>query len=164
MSQPWVPAAPGVYTIQVRAKSIGGAWSDYAVVSVTIEGGPTITPTLVISPTPVSSFTPTPVPSVIPSPTSANPTFTLNENAFCRIGPDVSFKDVTGITKGETVDIQGVSQDGFWYFVFWKKFNVKCWVAAPTGQANGNVQGVLVIVSPDTPTPSPEPIPTGGKP
>lgn len=158
MSQGWTPSAPGTYTLQVRAQNSAGHWSDYAVVNVTVQTQPTDTPTLIVSPTLVVTLTP----SITPTP--ASPTFTLNENAFCRKGPDTSFPDITAIPKGDTVDIQGVSEDGFWYFVFWKDFNVKCWVAAPAGQANRNLQGVVVLVSPDTATPKPVPEPTGYKP
>jgi hypothetical protein len=114
------------------------------------------TPTLTSTPTLIPTATSAPVlgtPTQTLTPTPAVPSFTLTENAFCRKGPDVSFSDVTGITKGETVAIQGVSEDGYWYFVFWARFKVKCWVAKPTGQAGGDLTGVPVMVSPDTPTP-----------
>ncbi len=158
MSQDWTPSAPGTYTLQVRAQNTAGHWSDYAVVNVTVEGQPTDTQTPVVSPTRVVTLTP----SLTPTPVS--PTFTLNENAFCRKGPATFFPDVTAIPKGDIVDIQGVSEDGFWYFVFWKDFNVKCWVASPAGQASGNLQGIPVLVSPNTSTPKPAPEPTGYKP
>ena len=160
MSQPWTPSAPGTYTIQVRAQSSNGQWSDYAVINVTVEGMPTntFTPVATFTPTLVSTSTSTPTPTA--TPTSAGPTFTLIENAFCRKGADISFPDVTAIPKGETVDIQGVSEDGFWYFVLWQKFNANCWVAVHAGQVNGNVQGVPVLVSPPTATPRPTLTPT----
>jgi hypothetical protein len=158
MGQDWTPSAPGTYTLQVRAQNTAGHWSDYALVNVTVEGMPTNTFT------PVATSTPTQIPSSTSTPTSSAPTFTLVENAFCRKGPDTSFSDVTAIPKGDTVDIQGVSEDGFWYFVFWKQFDVKCWVAAHAGQASGNVQGVPVLVAPNTATPKPLPEPTGRRP
>jgi outer membrane lipopolysaccharide assembly protein LptE/RlpB len=158
MSQDWVPSAPGTYTLQVRAQNTAGRWSDYAAINVTVQAQPTDTPTPVVSPTLVATLPPSLTPTLI------SPTFTLNENAFCRKGPDTSFPDVTAIPKGNTVDIQGVSQDGFWYFVFWKQFDAKCWVAAPAGQANGALQGIPVLVSQDTPTPLPVAEPTGYKP
>ena len=158
MKQAWTPTEPGTYQVRVRAQSGSGHWSDYAVVNVTVEAGPTNTPAPVVSPTLVVTLPP----SITPTP--ASPTFTLNENAFCRKGPDTSFPDITAIPKGDTVDIQGVSEDGFWYFVFWKQFDAKCWVAAPAGQASGALQGIPVLVSPDTPTPPPVPEPTGYKP
>src|SRR5258706_868770 len=122
--------------------------------------GPTSTPL----PLPPSfGATPTPTPAA-----ASAPTFTLTKNAFCRKGPDVSFPDVDAILKGETVDILNVSEDGFWYYVYWKQKNAKCWVAASAGQANGQLQGVQVLIGPATLTPTPapfEPSPTAtGKP
>jgi hypothetical protein len=151
MSQEWIPSTPGTYTLQVRAQNTAGHWSDYGVVNVTVEGESTNTPTLVVSPTSAATL----LPSLTPTP--ASPIFTLNENAFCRKGPNTSFPDITAIPKGGTVDIQGVSEDGFWYFVFWKDFNVKCWVAAPAGQTRGNMSGVRVLAGPNTPTPTATP-------
>jgi hypothetical protein len=162
--QMWTPPSPGTYEIRTRARNKAGVWGDYAVIMVTVGAGLNITPTFTISPTPVATSSSTLTPTSTQTPTAANPTFTLNENAFCREGPDKSFGDVTAIPKGDTVDIQGVSQDGFWYFVFWRDFNVKCWVAAHAGQANGNLQGIPVLVSPDTATPKPLSEPTGYKP
>ena len=172
MQQSWTPTQPGTYQVRVRSETSGGQWSGYAVVNVTVEGSPSPTPVPSDTPTPVITFTPTLVITSTPTspPTSAVPTFTLIENAFCRKGPDVSFPDITALPKGETVDIKGVSEDGFWYYILWAKFNTECWLAAPAGQTNGNLQGVPVLVSPGTATPppakkpKPTPVPTGYKP
>jgi len=160
MDQTWTPSAPGSYTLQVRAQSTSGQWSDYAVVNITVENAPsaTLTPMETFTPTPTATSIITPTSPTTPTPSA--PSLTLGENAFCRKGPDPAFPDVTAIPKGDIVDIQGVSQDGFWYFVFWQQFNVKCWVAAHAGQVNGNVQGVPVLVSQSTATPKPTLIPT----
>lgn len=155
IGQKWTPSQPGNYLIQVRGQTTGGSWSNYAEVNIIVTGS-TATPTLVPTETPtlVPTFTPTPV---------GPPTFTLTRNAFCRKGPDVSFADVTAITVAETVDILNVSADGFWYFVNWKKFDVRCWVTASSGTANGEITGVEVLVGPNTAEPSavaPTPVPT----
>jgi len=92
-----------------------------------------------------STETPTLVPSV--TPVSA-PSFTLTKNAFCRKGPDASFEDVSAILAGETVDILNISEDGFWYFVDWKSFNAKCWVATSAGNTSGDLGGIEVLVVP----------------
>jgi hypothetical protein len=110
------------------------------------------------TPAPAATITLTPAPTDTltntPSPTPSVPSFTLIKNAFCRKGPDVSWPDVTGIVLGETVTIQGVSEDGFWYFVYLPRYKVKCWVAAPTGLASGDLTGVPVMEGPPTPTPT----------
>jgi hypothetical protein len=123
---------------------------------------PSVTPRFLLIPTatwtPVEGFrevetlTPTPTP-VVP------PTFTLKENAFCRKGPDMSFPDVTAVLSGETVDILNVSEDGFWYFIYWKKFDAKCWVATGTGDVNGDVTGLKVLIGPALPEPKVPPKP-----
>jgi hypothetical protein len=105
-----------------------------------------------LTPTPEVTYTATPT-AVMP------PTFTLKINAFCRKGPDMTFPDVTAVTAGETVDILNVSEDGFWYFIHWKKFDAKCWVATGTGQVNGDVTGIKVLEGPSLPAPKPaEPV------
>ncbi len=119
------------------------------------------TPALVSTSTPAPApalshtLTPTPVPDTptnTPTPTPSVASFTLLKNAFCRKGPDVSWPDVTGIVLGETVTIQGVSEDGYWYFVYLPRYKVKCWVAAPTGRTSGDLTGLPVMEGPPTPT------------
>ena len=161
MDQSWTPTQAGTYQVRVRAQTSNGQWSRYAVVTVTVVDRPIVAPSSTESPTAVFTFTPTltetPASTSTPAATSTptTPRFTLTENAFCRKGADVSFPDVTGITTGETVDIMGVSEDGFWYFVFWKRFGVRCWVAAPAGQVSGDLNAVPMMVSPPTSTPVP---------
>ena len=108
----------------------------------------------------ISTNTPTPtsMPTSTPTPVEP-PTFTLKKNAFCRKGPDVSFPDVTAVLSGETVDILNVSEDGFWYFIYWKKFDAKCWVATGTGDVNGDVTGLKVLIGPALPEPKVPPKP-----
>lgn len=169
MKQKWTPTAAGSYQVRVRARSSSGQWSQYATVIVGVKRAPDVVPSLRASETPAARSTLTPQPTLTasaepPSPTASAqplaptaPTLSMTENAFCRQGADTSFPDITAIPAGETVDIKGVSADGFWYFVFWQKFSVRCWVAASTGQVSGDVSGITVINSPPTPGPSPTP-------
>ncbi len=146
IGQKWIPSEPGNYLVQVRGQTTGGAWSDYAHVNIIVVGAtavPSLTPTLV--PTFTPTFTPTPV---------RPPTFTFIKNAFCRTGPSVEFPDRTGMAAGEVVDILNISEDGFWYFVYWKKFDVSCWVASGAGEADGELSGVAVLAGPTLPVPS----------
>jgi len=153
----WIIAlAAGVVVLSVLAVSAGVVVLSYATPKKTPAATLTSESALlqsVFTPTPPSD--PTALSTTVASATAAAPTFTLNENAFCRKGPDMSFPDVTAIPKQETVAILGVSEDGFWYYVYWQQFDVKCWVAAATGQTAGNSQGVPVLSSPDTSTPKP---------
>jgi hypothetical protein len=98
------------------------------------------------------------IPSETPTPTAVTPpTLTLKKNAFCRKGPDMSFSDVTAVLAGETVDILNISEDGFWYFIHWKKFDATCWVVASTGDVSGNVTGVQVLTGPTLSAPDAPP-------
>jgi hypothetical protein len=151
LNQDWVAAKAGVYLVSTRAQSVNGTWSSDAVTTITILDTPPLTSTPRFTVTP--PFTPTSRFTVTPSPTLAGPlTFTLTQNAFCRQGPDVSFPDVTGITAGETVDLLNVSADGFWYYVYWKQFNAKCWVGARMGNVNGDISGIGVLAGPAQPS------------
>jgi hypothetical protein len=85
--------------------------------------------------------------------------FILTKNAFCRKGPDTSFSDVTAVPAGDTVKILNVSEDGFWYFVNWDKYNQKCWIAKSTGNPEGDLSVLKVLIVPTLP-PTPTPIPT----
>jgi hypothetical protein len=108
-----------------------------------------------------ASSTSTPVPSVTPV-AASGPKFVFDKNAFCREGPSTVFSDVTAMTAGETVDILGRNDElgSLWYFVEWKKFTVKCWVAASTGHPLGDLTAIPELASPPTPTPTSVPIPT----
>lgn len=107
---------------------------------------PSNTPTLGLSPT--QTLTP-----------AGPPLFILTKNGFCRKGPDTSFADITAVPAGDTVKILNISEDGFWYFINWEKFNQKCWIAKSTGNPVGDLSGLKVLIVPTLP-PSPTPIPT----
>jgi len=156
MHQTWQPGGPGTYVLSLRSRNNAGVWSMPILVTVIVAGREELI-TQVASATLTATGTVTPAVTYTSTltPTPATPIFTLLQNAFCRKGPDVSFSDVTAIPLGDTVDIQGVSTDGFWYFVFWKKFNAKCWVAAHSGRLSGNLDGVLVLTSVPTATQTP---------
>ena len=82
------------------------------------------------------------------------PQFVFDKNAFCRKGPNINYSDVTAISAGDTVQIQGISSDRLWYHIFWAKFNVNCWVAGSTGHVVGDVQNIPVMTPPPTVVPS----------
>jgi hypothetical protein len=150
ISQPWTPSQPGDYLIQVRGQTTGGEWSNYAEVNITVTGV-TATPeaTFTASPTFTATNTPTETSTSTPA---GFPKLTLTKNAFCRAGPNIAFRDITAIPAGDIVNIEGISEDGQWFYVFWEKFNVRCWVAASSGDVSGDVSGVPVLASPDLPT------------
>lgn len=106
--------------------------------------------------------TPTPVAAILDLPTVVDDSnfntpfvqFMFDKNAFCRKGPGIVYSDVTAIPAGDTVDIQGVSPDNEWYFIFWSKFNASCWVAISTGHVLGDLPTLPIF------TPVPTPVPT----
>jgi hypothetical protein len=105
----------------------------------------TPTPTRTRTPTPIRTATIVPTSTVVLSSTPSIPIFTFTTGAFCRTGPGTAYREVTGIGAGETVEITGRTTDSTWYYVFWKKFNVTCWVSVITGQAYGDLVGVPVL-------------------
>ena len=67
----------------------------------------------------------------------------------------MSLTAVTSFTAGETGDILNISEDGFWYFIHWKNFDTRCWVATGTGNANGDTTGLQVLTGPTLTAPEP---------
>jgi hypothetical protein len=89
--------------------------------------------------------------------------FTLTKNAFCRVGPGISYRDTTAVPVGEIVNLLGVSPDGEWYYILWSKFNARCWIAKSTGQSGGEFETLPILTPVPTPLPTvipPSPVPT----
>lgn len=159
----WRALTPGTYTISVRGQGTNGAWGNPASVRIIIMGPETATPlnsvTLVASDTPTSISVPTGEPTMTTvsntfTPTPAGePVITLIKNAFCRKGPSTSFSDVTAVPVGDQVNVRGVSEDGFWLFIYWPKFKVECWIVASAAPADFNPASLPVLRSPSTPSP-----------
>lgn len=105
----------------------------------------TPTPTETRTPTPTRRSTIAPTSTIALSSTPSIPIFTFTTGAFCRSGPGTAYREVTGIGADNTVEITGRNADNSWYYIFWEKFNVKCWVSAITGQAYGDLVGVPVL-------------------
>jgi uncharacterized protein YraI len=89
---------------------------------------------------------------------SCLPFFRFTRNAFCRSGPGQIYKELTGITSGELVEVIGRDQQSSWWYISWEKHSVRCWVSAVTGQVIGNPDQVPVVDVPP-PTLSPSPLP-----
>jgi len=159
--QIWLPGDQGNYQISVRAKNTLGEWSAPSKINVIIQGVPTQIPTvtLPLTPTPTSSATATVTPSETPSPTptaspAGPPVIVLVRNSFCRLGPGQDYREITALAAGDTAEVLGISQDRFWLFVLWPKFNVRCWIAAYAAPPDVDLSGVPVRAAPPTPTPT----------
>lgn len=99
---------------------------------------PTITPTATQTPTVTPSLTPT----ITPSPAPSIPQFTFHTGGFCRTGPGTAYRDITAIPAGDTVEILNTNSDRTWYYIFWEKFGVKCWVSSINGEVSGDLTSV----------------------
>jgi hypothetical protein len=151
--QTWLPRAGGTYQVSVRAQNTGGEWSAPASITLTIlDATPTETPSPM--PTVAPSETPTPSPTAMPA---GPPVIILVRNSFCRTGPGMVYREITALAAGDSAEVRGISQDGFWLFVYWTKFNVECWIVASAAPADTNLSGVPVLAAPPTPAPTSPP-------
>jgi len=156
--QTWLPRAGGTYQVSVRAQNTGGEWSAPASITLTILDA---TPTSVDTATPAA--TPTETATSLPSPTATlagPPVIVLVRNSFCRAGPGEVYRSITALAAGDSAEVRGISQDGFWLFVYWSKFNVECWIGASAAPPGTDLRGAPALTAPPTPTPTPTPSPT----
>ncbi len=156
--QTWLPRTGGTYQVSVRAQNTSGEWSAPANITLTILDA---TPTPVETATPAA--TPTETATSLPSPTATlagPPVIVLVRNSFCRLGPGEVYREITAIPTGDSAEVRGISQDGFWLFVYWPKFKVECWIVASAAPPGTDLRGIPALTAPPTPTPSPTMPPT----
>jgi hypothetical protein len=149
ISQTWSPAAPGDYTVQVRAENPAGTWSDYATVNVRI-GFPDRSPTLTAPPPPTATATST------PSPAYTVITFTPIRNVNCRYGPGQVYDILNSVLAGNPLPVEGRNEDKNWVYV-----NLQgngCWIGMANGNLNGDINQVPFHPYPPPPTETPTPV------
>lgn len=83
------------------------------------------------------------------------PSFTLSQNAHCRLGPGTAYDSVDVLTQGTTVAIEGRNEDSSWFWVLKPSGSSHCWVAASVGTASGEWQTVPIVAAPPLPTEPP---------
>ncbi len=154
--QTWLPRAGGTYQVSVRAQNTNGEWSAPANITLTILDS---APTATTSPTPAITSTETPLPSPTATPT-APLRIVLVKNSFCRAGPGQVYREITALAVGDSAEVRGISQDGFWLFVYWTKFKVECWIVSSAAPSDTDLSGVPVLAAPPTPLPTSPPQPT----
>ena len=142
--QPWTPAAPGVFTIKVRAQNPAGAWSDYATVTVTILGQD-------IQPTALAQLTATPAPG--------QPNGSVNKNTVCRSGPSLQYAILLYLNSGTPANIVGRNQDGTWWLIVRPDGYGNCWIPGTELTISGNT-GSVPVVQVAEPTALPTALPT----
>ena len=79
--------------------------------------------------------------------------FTLENNAYCRIGPDIKYEAQDFGLAGQTFMITGRSENGLWFYVDWLR-STHCWLSASMGTASGDWSGLRVYYGPPLPEPS----------
>ena len=122
----------------------------------------TKTPTVTITLT--STFTRIPTINteemLIPLSATSNPIFVLDLPSNCREGPGPDYSRSVNATLivGEKVEILGRNVGNSWYYIYWPKENVRCWV----WNELGHLENVPIIEVPTfTPVPTiPTPPPT----
>ena len=85
-----------------------------------------------------------------------DPHILLTKNAFCRIGPDPFFDDMTAFVAGTSLDLVGVNSERTWGKVEATVNEIKfqCWIALTSGEAEGE-DLVPVLMSPAFPEEEP---------
>jgi len=87
-------------------------------------------------------------------PAASTPTFTLQQNAFCRQGPGTNYPKVATLLAGDTAPIQGRLDNDAWFYIFWEPSNVHCWIAARLGTPAGDYGQTPALTPPPPPPPA----------
>jgi len=157
----WMPPAPGVYTLNVRATDTQGNSNarPMASVQITVSGGsPTPAPApglTTITPTPAEAaggvtITPSAIPGQI-----ITPSISLTQNANCRNGPGTAYDSVDVLVQGQTATIEGRNAESTWFWVLRPSGSGHCWVAGSVGNLTGEWSGVPVAAAPPPPDTTP---------
>ncbi len=112
----------------------------------------TIIPTLTFTPFPTATFTPTDTltptptltPSITPTATYALPTFTVNQQAYCRYGPSKAYLPAADLFAGDKGQVWGRSPYNNWLWVQPEKINHQCWVAPSVINVVGDVSALWI--------------------
>ncbi len=167
MLQSWIPAAAGVYTLQVRTTTAGGQTQVSTPVGVNVidrlPTSPTVEPaTITPSPTPFDTLTPTETSTpiitmsetIVSVPMNIVPSVTSIDDTSCRTGPSSVYPVIGILGSGEDAVIIGSNHDQTWWFVQ-QTNGVDCWVWDGVVTVNGTTGGVSIAPIPPTPDPTP---------
>lgn len=156
ITQVWIPTAPGVYELSVRAMNPSGDYGPQTSVMVTVgeeeeeqeeEAAPSATPT------------PAEVDVEIEPEECI---FEAAANLFCRLSNDTRFEAIDSLTPGEMAPVVGESSDGFYWFVTGPNSGRTC--SVPKGERYGEVSGDCSGLPEFTPMPTPVDTPTDTEP
>jgi hypothetical protein len=109
-------------------------------------------------PAPTDTTAPETLPSDTPPAAAGPPTFTANQDIFCRLGPSTIYEEVRTMTGGQTLPILGkgispVDGTSIWWQV--EIDGRRCFVSSGFGVTEGDTSGVPAVAAPPTPTPTP---------
>jgi hypothetical protein len=147
----WMPPGPGTYTIIARAIDSQGNFGPQTNLQISVgDLVATITPTIILT------STISPKPTTLPSATyiPGEPSFTLIQNANCRVGPGTAYEVDETLFQGQTIPIEGRNETSNWFWVVKPNGHGHCWVSVITGQVVGDVDTVQIVSAPSLPEPS----------
>lgn len=183
VSQEWIPAEAGIYTLQVRVYDTLGEYSNPATISIQvgdmvvaepIEVDPaTDTPTPVISLTPTLTFTPVVEEAepetveeepVIEEVAACPPTATALTSANCRSGPGTAYTITGSLGESQSATVVGRLADNSWWVIQRPGSSSTCWVWSDLVELDNYACDIPIYEAPplpptDTPT-IPPPTPT----
>jgi hypothetical protein len=124
-----------------------------------------ITPTPLISPSPLATSTPevptaTPSATLSPTPiftaTSAVPLISVTVATNCRVGPGRVYDRVGALLVGQVSEVVGRNlNSNYWYIRNPNNANGFCWLWGEYATVTGNFAALPVFTPPPTPTPMP---------
>ena len=124
-----------------------------------------ITPTSLISPSPLATSTPevptaTPSATLSPTPvfsaTATIPLISVTVATNCRVGPGRVYDRVGALLVGQVAEVVGRNQtNNYWYIRNPNDSNGFCWLWGEYATVTGNFAALPVFTPPPTPTPMP---------
>jgi hypothetical protein len=79
-------------------------------------------------------------------------------NTNCRIGPGTAYESQDVIESGAQAPIDGKNGEGTWFHVLPPGSSRACWVSIASGDIQGDLGSVPVIIVAPVVTPAPEPV------
>lgn len=104
---------------------------------------PTLTPTVVLSPTPIFTATP------------AIPLITVSVDTNCRFGPGKVYDFTGALLVGEVAEVYGMDPTGNYWYIRNPDGDGYCWVWGEYASVIGDPSVLPVYTPPPTPTPIP---------
>jgi len=117
-----------------------------------------VPPTPVTPPAATLTATPTltPAPTATVTPTNGPVSGTAQQNANCRTGPSIVYRNIATLLQGQSAMLEGRNEDSTWWWIPTPgAFGGHCWVWGDSLTITGAVDSVPFIAAPPTDTPLP---------